>query len=207
MKSLFFKLNNFKKWIVKKTSITLSLDSIFDEIVYAISNFGRGLKSHEDIPEDKKNIFDNQPYTGASSIFEVACYTYFSLDVWLFVNKRYLRNKFSTYFYTRFVYLFAKALDKDENYIQTLMDERVGKYGELTQNNADVKEIYSFLAELIYRSRYNNLPNLVDFDNFVLTNLDIFETLPIKNAVANYEIYVMPVMVKKIEEFIQMNES
>ena len=186
----------------------LNSELLFSGFVYGISGFGHNWQSlgeTYDVPRNKKQYAD-KPYSGDSSAFEIGCYFYTNIDMWLFGNKPEMREKLSVYLYQRFIDLFSKALPIGN--VQELFAERVEKYGGLFRNNEDIETIHSYLTELIRRTKYDTSPKRADFDNFELSiDGGLFDEISLKTNLMTFLASTLPAMIEVMENYISAKEK
>lgn len=149
-----------------KSSNTLNHEGLFVLMMYALTSFSRPItdeKLAEKMEQFKPDfgLDTSKHYGGDASLFELGCYLYVCIDLWLFSHKPHLRNEISFTYVKEFIRLFSMVFEAD---VYDLFYQRVGKYGELVRNGefAPKKgEMYNFLSdltELILRSRDNAIP-------------------------------------------------
>jgi hypothetical protein len=183
----------------------LSREFLFGVLVKHISEFGQGWKGlvePYDVPQDKKQ-YKNNPYTGDSSIFEIGCYFYFRIDVWLFKNKPELREDLGRFLYNKFIILFSEALSFSPQTVEDLLQERITKYSELLRNKEDLDTFYFYLCELIKRTKYNARPKKANFENFQLS-LGAINGWELKVHIEEKEKHMFPNAIWCIEKYLQM---
>ena len=173
-------------------------DGLFAAIIFCLATFSRG-KVH------KLATFSSQHYSSDAALFELGCYLYFRVDMWLFLKKPHLREVLSITFQREFVHLFTKALGIDN--VHELFDERVNKYGEIarTCKGSDLKECHFYLSQLILRTKNGTLPETYDFDHEPLT-LDFWADMGLKTELSSWEQSMMPAVIKAMENYCSIVE-
>ena len=195
-----------RPWAEKKEkesrySNELNPEVLFAGFVYLISRFG---KKWQSLGEPDKSA-DN-PYSGDSSIFEIGCYVYTNLDLWLFSNKPEMREQLSEHINQQFVDLFSEALPIEN--VQKLFIERVEKYGEFFRNDEDIEIIHSYLTELIRRTKYDTPPKRADFDNFKLSiDGGLFDEISLKTNLMTFLASMLPAMIEIMENYVSAKEE
>lgn len=186
----------------------LNPELLFGGFVYGISGFGQNWQSLSepyDVPQNKKQYADKS-YSGDSSAFEIGCYFYTNIDMWLFANKPEMREKLSVYLCQRFIDLFSEALPIGNAY--ELFNERVEKYGELFRNDEDIETIHSYLTELIRRTKYDTPPKRADFDNFKLSiDGGLFDEISLKTNLMTFLASTLPAMIEIMENYVSAIEE
>ena len=193
----------------------LNPELLFSGVVYGISGFGQNwqsLSEPNNVQRNKKQYAD-KPYSGDSSAFEIGCFFYTNIDMWLFGNKPEVREKLSVYLYERFIDLFSEALPIGN--VHELFAERVEKYGELFRNNENIETIHSYLTELIRRTKYDTPPKRADFDNsesFTLTwpiegNGGLLDELSLKTTLMTFLATTLPAMIEILENYVSAKEE
>jgi hypothetical protein len=152
---------------------------LFAVIIFCLATFSRG-KTH------KLATFSSQHYSSDATLFELGCYLYFRVDMWLFLKKPHLREGLSITFQRQFVHLFTKALGIDN--VHELFDERVSKYGKIarTCKGNDINECHLYLSQLILRTKNGTLPETYDFDSEPL-DLDFWADMGLKTELSSWE--------------------
>ena len=198
--------SHVRAWAEKKEwrySNELNPEVLFAFFVYLISRFG---KEWENLVEPDKSV-DN-PYSGDSSIFEIGCYVYTNLDLWLFSNKPEMREQLSEHINQQFVDLFSEALPIEN--VQKLFIERVEKYGELFRND-DFKTISLYRTELVKRTKNNTPPQKADFDNFQLSINrglgDGTDEISLMAFLSVYETNKVPLMFEILEKYVSATKQ
>lgn len=118
--------------------------NLFTIIMIGVSNFSRTAKEIYPASSGLEKHFSLEPYSEDSSLFEIGCYTYFRVDLWLFKNRPELRNHISQTFVREFVNLFAQALNMPD--IGDVFNSRLEIYGNLARRGAEVKEFINYLS-------------------------------------------------------------
>ena len=186
----------------------LNPEYLFGAFIYGISDFGQiweSFKEPDDVPQDKDH-YANKPYSGDSSIFEIGCYFYTNIDAWLLKNEPKRREQLSGSLYQQFVDLFLEALQIEN--VEQLFNERVTKYGELLDSNADIETIHFYLSELVRRTKYNNPPQGVNFEDFKRSSDDsFFDYVLLKTLIMSFEMNLLPGIIESVENYIQVLEK
>ena len=180
-----------------KRSGKLKPEFLFGIFMYAISRFGKNWQSLGG--PDK---YADKPYSGDSSIFEIGCYFYTNIDMWLLANKPDMREQLSGYLYQQFVNLFSEALPVEN--VQELFFERVEKYTELFRNDdiKDIKKILLYLIELVKRTKNNTPPQKADFDNFKLSKDHDEISLTLTAYLGDFVVKKVPIMLEAMESYV-----
>ena len=195
--------SHVRAWAEKKKesiySNELNREVLFAGFVYLISRFG---KKWQSLGEPDKSADD--PYSGDSSIFEIGCYVYTNLDLWLFSNKPEMREQLSEHINQQFIDLFSEALPIDN--VQELFIERVEKYGRFFRNE-DFETMLLYLTELVERTKNNTPPQKADFDNFKFSIY--FRGADKISLTANVGVFLtnkVPLMFEMMENYISAKE-
>ena len=133
-----------------------SEENKFAGFIYLLCSFGTSKEPSEATEGVKSFVMTH--FARDYALFELACYMYFRIDMWLFCVRSDLREKIIRVFQREFVTLFSKALKMDNT--ADLFKQRVNKYGELARRDADPQEYHSSLSQLIYRTKDNQKPEL-----------------------------------------------
>lgn len=173
-------------------------EGLFAGIIFCLAAFSRG-KAH------KLATFSSEDYSSDATLFELGCYLYFRLDMWLFLKKPHLKEEISGTFQREFDRLFTKALGIEN--VHELFDERVSKYAEIarTSKGDDLKECHFYLLQLILRTEKGTLPRTYDFDHEPLS-LDFWANAGLKTELLSWEQYMMPSAIKAMEYYCSLVE-
>jgi len=145
----------------------MTLEVMFVGFIDAVSTFAKPSPSQFPNLEPFDMILGSQAdWANDSALFELGCYVYFRVEVWLFANRPHLREQVARYFLRNFIALFVHALQitNDDDFAD-LVYERIGKYGELIRSGAETEEYEYHLFYLIYRTRENRKPQHYGFES------------------------------------------
>lgn len=196
-----------------KYSDTISHEGLFAFIIYALSNFGKPItdeKLDRELQRFEPDIgLDvSAHYGGDASLFELGCYLYVCIDLWLFSHRPHLRNEISFTYFNEFIRLFSTALGTADVY--DLFYQRVEKYGEIFRKGEDqeldpatgkplyweTKTIF-YLSELILRTRDNTPPACYIFDHEPLTLK--YEAIGVKMRLMSWITTMLPAILESLE--------
>jgi hypothetical protein len=195
--------SKIRQWIEQRQqelrySNNLSHEGLFVLIMYGLANFGKPRNDDKLGPELQNIGLDaSEHYGGDASLFELGCYLYVCIDLWLFSNRPHLRNGISGVYVKEFIRLFSTVLGTADVY--ELFYQRVEKYGELfrTGDEGVMKKFLFYLTELILRTRDNTPPSNYIFDHEELTL--VFESIGVKAAVAVWISTMLPGIIESLE--------
>jgi len=183
----------------------INLENLFAGLMYGVVSFGK------DDPRRKKDeklqalgLDITKHYSGDASLFELGCYLYFRVDVWLFKNKPNLREKISTTFIREYNKLFAEALGLRD--LSERFAERIDKYGELIRKGEDIERYHFYLAQLILKTKDNAPPQKYDFDRMPLS-LSFFEDTGVKMELISWEKAMIPVILESLNKYCTLLEK
>lgn len=166
---------------------------LFASIIHGLCFFAKDDPKRKKIPELQKvglDICEN--FGNDATLFEVGCYLYFRLDLWLFLNRPDLRNLISKNFAKEFVKLFTFALNTDN--AVGLFNERISMYGNLaTKEEGWIKKAHSILSRLVAQTKDNNLPENYQIDE-IPVNINSIEDLLIKTELISWEKKIVPIL-------------
>ncbi len=211
----FFKNKNRHKSFVRKwaeeqkekskNKTTLEPSDLFAALMYSLAFFGKKDSRRKIDPQLKQAGLDTtEHYSGDASLFELGCYLYFRVDLWLFKKKSNLRDKLSKLLAKNFCILFSKALNNVD--VGKLFNERINKYGEMIRNGEDVERYHFYLSQLILRTKDNNSPQGYNFKSEPLT-LDFFGNLAIKTELIAWEKSVFPAIIQAVENYCKIIDN
>lgn len=184
---------------------------LFVFIIYNLSTFA---KKYEKTPKDTDEsiLMASQKFGDDSILFEVGCYLFFRIDLW------YIQNHFSSEekeivhssLRGQFVDLFSKALDLSSDYINSLFDERLNRYGELfipyllSSRKGDTSEVIEqfhllLIKSILFTSNEGHL-SLVDPDQEPL-NISILENTGLTIELQTWEEFMLPEIINGMRRY------
>jgi len=183
----------------------LSIENLFVAMMYGLSSFGKK-DMRRSTPSELKGLgFDaSEHYSGDAALFELGCYMYFRLDLWMYQHKPHQREGISTTFADKFTELFTQALNSKD--IPALFDQRISQYAKLARTGADVEKYHFHLSQLILRTKDNQLPESYDFENEPVMITGFLEDMGVKFALAGWEKGMIPALVKTLEKYCDITE-
>ena len=195
---------NFRHWVLRRRNeipngSPLTLENLFAMLMYAVSTIGKEPPSGSIL--DIKDKVTNKCWTDAT-YFEVACYTYYLIDLWLFNNKPNLRATVSKPILHNLDMLFDKVLQIN---ISPIIDRRIDKYAEMTRKRTTPKECHDYLTELILNAASNGLPYALDSD--VPLKLVFFGDVYVKVALGEYVIHMVPEAIRLVNQYCALLEK
>ncbi|HCO93731.1 MAG TPA: hypothetical protein DIU00_07250 [Phycisphaerales bacterium] len=192
----------------KEREIDQSNDLPMEELLFAtsmwiLSTFGDE-NSKDIVPKEMKGfVLDaSQHYSGDATLFELGCYLYLQLDLWLFMNRPKRREVIVTDFADKFIELFTHALNIKD--IAALFDERLCQYSKLSREGANTENYHYHLLQLIIRTRDNQLPASYDFEKHSLTIRGFTEETGLKFALVSWEKSKIPVLFDTVEKYCDL---
>lgn len=185
-------------------SYDLTPENLFAATMSVLSTFGMK-QPRRKIPRNLKGLgIDATEHFGTdAALFEVGCYLYFRLDLWLFRNKPHLREEISTVFVREFDRLFTEALGI--NTVSKLFAHRVEKYAELVRSGAKINDYHFYLSQLILRTKDGTPPDAYDFDHEPL-NLNAVEDMGVKMELLTWEETMIPILVEGLKKYFEIIE-
>ena len=151
---------------------------------------------------NEPQIYPMAQFSSDAGLFELGCYVYFRLDVWLYQNKPRLRKAIAVSFAQQFNSLFSTALETD---ISKLFDERIAKYEELLKTGTGLKEYHSYLSHLISRAEGGKLSATCDFTNEPI-KLDGMSSFLIHSEWLNFEKTMIPAFIESVQNYCALVE-
>ncbi len=171
-------------------------ENMFAGFIYGLSSFAKSIeqfKSGKDI--EASAPFSLARFANDSALFELGCYHYFQVDMWLFANRPDLRQRVSQVFIREFIRLFTQALQISN--VAELFRQRVEKYAELARTGGNAEEYHRYLSQLILRTKDNQRPKPYDFDNEPPPL--VFEDMLLKTEIGSWETAMVPAMIESME--------
>ncbi len=201
-------LSYVRAWAAKREqelrySKGLSPEDLFAAIMLFLLPFGES-RQRGTIPSKWRGagFEESKHYSGDGALFELGCYMYFRLDLWLYQHKPNRREHISRTFADGFVKLFSDALG--DGTIGQLFDQRVSHYAELGRVGAHGEKYHYYLSQLILRTKDNNLPGPYNFGNEPVLIVDLFEELSVKKALAGWEYGMLPALIETVERLARL---
>jgi hypothetical protein len=181
-------------WIKKyQNSSDITPERMFAVFIYKLSTF---------IKKDPNNKFEKETdidsFATDSVLFELGCYMYVVIDLWLFQNRPQLRNNISDFFAQEFCTLFTTSLRISN--VKDLFNQRIRVYGQLINSKADAEKYVFYLTQLILRTKGNKKPVSYNFDKEPLMTADIFESVNLKTKLMNWLVAFQPSIIQTVEE-------
>ncbi len=204
-KSVIREWANQKEKEAKKSN-EVSPEALFGSMIYALSAFAQEKNLNDKnngIRKLHKGTF--RKYSGDSSLFEIGCYLFFRIDLWLFKNKPEYRESLSCLFAEKFKKLFSKALKIDN--VAELLDERIKKYGEMARKGEKNEQYHHFLTELIKRTENNKSPEHYYFEKSPIVLIDITEEMFLELKLASFEKFIIPAFLGSLENYFKYIEK
>jgi len=173
-------------------------EMLFSSMVHGICCFAKEDTKRKKIPEFQKADLDIcKNYGNDASLFEVGCYLYFRLDLWLLYGRPDLRDLLSRKFAKEFIKLFTVAFNTDN--VVDLFNERVSKYGDISNKNEDwIKRSHFVLSHLIAKTKDNNLPKSYKYEEIPL-NLGYIENLLLNIELDSWEKSIIPILTRNLK--------
>lgn len=189
-----------KKWAAKQARKNKRIGYVppmrrmFQEIIIAITYFAEHRNASKNTDMDKVYKEISNRLQGDSSLFEVSCYVYYKIGVWLLrTNPKNLKQDvFLEGLANNFIDLFKVALPKSN--INTLFFERVQGYTKAVEKD----KCHFCLIELLKRTANNIPPTEYKFGEEPIMLSDIFEELALKMYVGAFEVGMLPVIIKSV---------
>jgi len=171
-------------------------ENMFAGFIYGLSSFAKSTQQFKSSKDIESSIsFSLEGFGYDSALFELGCYHYFQVDMWLFAHCPDLRQWVSQVFIREFSGLFTQALQISN--VAELFRQRVEKYGEIARAEGNAEEYHRYLSQLILRTKDNQKPKSYNFDNEPPQL--VFEDMMLKMAIANWETAMVPAMIESME--------
>jgi len=177
---------------------------MFGYFIYSISRFIEP-RPERDRSEEERALGPDfeRHYGNDSALFELGCYAYFRLDLWLFHENPGVRQRISAFLADEFVKLFTEALQI--YYVQRLLCERLEKYGEIANSGGGPKEFHSYLVQLLLRTRDSKRPKPYgDKDPLVL---DLERSFMLTAELMTWEEFFLPTLTKSLWQLADQKTS
>ena len=137
---------------------------------------------------------------GDSSLFEVGCYFYLRIDLWLLENAPEHRQSISASLAEQFTALYGKALGRPD--IDVLFNERASRYGALLRSGADTAKLHEQLMQLLPLTQHNAPPLPYDFEDAPILVNDVFSDWALRVALGGFEVAYLSRFLDRIPVYI-----
>lgn len=158
------------QWVDKKVKEHaraggMNSDAMFAAYMYLLSLCIRPVRTPRSSESNDPSPFGSPADFGNdSALFELGCFVYSRLDVWLSANRPRHGPYVSAVLRDKFTQLFAEALNISKNATGELVAERIVKYQDLDLDDPEAQ--YSVLFPLILRTKGNQRPQRFDSNDF-----------------------------------------
>ncbi|MDD5014552.1 MAG: hypothetical protein PHW73_05555 [Atribacterota bacterium] len=184
---------------------------LFASMIHGLCVFGKDDPKRKKIPEFQKAGLDICKNFGHdASLFEVGCYLYFSIELWLFHNIPDLRYSILKYFGKEFSKLFAIALDMDIDNVIDLFNERGSMYADIVRKGEDwIEESYLILSSLVLKTKDNNLPKSYRSCKLeeIPLELGTIRNYLIRIELISWEEAVIPILINNLKKYCELLEE
>lgn len=179
-------------------------EQIFSAIIWGLANYCHDVaKVKPPSGGDGAPVYPLEQFSSDAGLFELSCYVYFRLDIWLYQNKPKLREILAVTLADQLISLFSRALEMD---VSEVFDERTAKYGELVNTGAGLKEYHSYLSHLITRTEGGRLHTMNTVANEPL-KLDAIGNYLVNSELLDFEKTMIPGLMKSLEGFCDWIEN
>jgi hypothetical protein len=187
------------------SSEIVSPANLFELMMLFASSF-LGKEMRDNIPSELNGtILDiSEHYSGDATLFELGCYMYFRLDLWLYQKRPHRREEVSTIFTNGFIELFTHVFGTID--VLSLFNQRISGYAELVRAGKDEEACRFNLDQLVVRTRDNRTPEPYDFQHEPLTIISFFEHMALKIVLAAWENDAIPRLLKFIDIYCVSTE-
>jgi hypothetical protein len=177
-------------------------EDLFLVLLHALSTYG-DRRSKPDLGKMSGSSMDiHAHYSSDASLFELACYLYGRIDLWLFLNRPKLRDTLSCAFEKNLVALFSRTLAIDN--VLELFYERGDMYAQIAREHKKaeeyLEECHFILCQLILCTKDGQLPQTFDHATFSLT-LDALALHAVRLALLDWEEAMIPAIIESIEAY------
>lgn len=174
---------------------------IFAVLIYGLANFARPratTESHE--KREEQGLCDNfeTEFANDSALFELGCYMFFRVDLWLFRNRPDLRRQMWLAFLDEYVSLFTPILEITN--VADLLEERVSKYAAVARSGAEIDQFHDYLCELILRTKGNRKPEHYDFDDEPTVLEGALQEFALRTRLMAWENVMLPTLIESVEK-------
>jgi hypothetical protein len=152
-----------------KETREVRVHDLFVGFMYAASKFASA-----DADKEPAESLDEE-----AALFELCCYFYSAVDLWLVTNKPDFRERISSGFYDEIVNLYSRIFETEKPAIGKIFNQRLIKYAELYRSDfPDMKKTSWTLSQVIMISKRKAKPELYDFEKgpLVVNAAEAFET-------------------------------
>jgi len=189
-----------RRWLVqereKDDSSQTDVFALFVELISSASCFG------QEALEDRDSRIQEvaKQYLGDTTLFEIACYTYYRMTAWFADNQSEFRTKVADPVATWIVEVFSVAWRKDEELVGRFFAERLDRYRTIAGTGNDVEGIRLELEQRIINTQGDRFgkndessgPSRLEADHRF-----------VKHALEQYEASHIPAVIKAAQDFCQ----
>lgn len=101
---------------------------------------------------DGKPIVGLEPYVSDASLFELACYSLTSCDVWVFAHAEHARQRIMGLLISRFDKIFQNPLKLSDPDLACLVEDRMASYGRLFASGADAQTLHAAVSVAMHNT-------------------------------------------------------
>ncbi len=198
-----------RKWIqqeMKKVDIeNPDVYALFLEIIQSAVSWGKS-----DIKgQDEQSLQVSKQYLGDSTIFEIAAYTYYRVEIWLGKEQPDLAKQIALPIREWIAEKFHTVLYVDERLFNQLFEEQLLRYRSLASAGKDLAELHLELEQRILltkgdrfnkQSLTNNSANAALDSQYIKSSLIKYEEINIPETIVSIQQYCEKHSKKKFEE-------
>jgi len=170
----------------------LSPETLFADVMYGLST------SFDKVDTKFLGIDASKIFSGDAALFELGCYMWFRIDLWLFQNRPEQRQEISTTFAREFIKLFSEAFNS--NTVPTIFKHRGSGFEQLARSGADAEQHLHHLSHLIFRSKSKRHPEEYDFETAPITLEFMGEYVGLMLALTSWGAAMFPTILEGLKE-------
>ncbi len=178
-------------------------EHLFSAIIWGLATYWRDAAKVMSSQFEEPQSRPIEQFSSDAGLFELSCYVYIRLDLWLYQSKPSQREAIAVSLAQQLISLFSRALEMD---VSGLFAERIAGYGKLLKKEEGVKECHIYLSHLIRRTEGGKLPATCDF-GIVPIRLDALVNFFINSELVNFETTMILGFIKGLKNYCSLSEN
>ena len=174
-----------------------SPDWLMINLLYLLSIFGKPSQEEQD------NDIYKSKHIGDTTLFEMWCYLYLLLDMWLYQNSTYPRDKFFNIYSNFSENIFNNAL-KIDNTIE-ILESRINGYATVLHETKDNVELIKHLKKLIQLSSEESEPANYDFQKSRVPYSDFMDSINLEKDLSSWHEAIIPETIEAVRLYAENN--
>ncbi len=135
-------------------------------------------------------------YTSDACLFELACYTLFSADMWSFGNNPPIREIVQPILSSQVSHICELSGQLQEAEVYSLLNSRIEAYGSVANHESTAEGFHLRLKQALHAASETKTPDRTSIDR--VSFADPFEDLELTRALVSWDLKRMPLMVSQL---------